>query len=193
MGADYEFQCIGTAHSFASPRQIKEQTQACHFPDSCVTSVCARGIMSIIFVSIMLFFVCSLGAENAFFEPLAHSGADWDAAALETGKPVPPAQGFRNWFVGFHDTDGKPETFQEFSIAAKTTGVMAIFPRERSFVIRLPGQRGKTVTLSGAGVVRQMVNIKLLSRGAIKISAGFVYTSIPRRSCSIISVKVVIV
>ena len=46
--------------------------------------------MSIIFVSIMLFFVCSLGAENAFFEPLANSRSDWDAAVSETGNP--PAQ-----------------------------------------------------------------------------------------------------
>ncbi|MGI6356252.1 MAG: DUF4838 domain-containing protein [Lentisphaeria bacterium] len=74
--------------------------------------------MSIIFVSIMLFFVCSLGAENAFFEPLANSRSDWDAAVSETGNP--PAQGFRNWFFGFYDADGKPETFQEFAHCSKS-------------------------------------------------------------------------
>lgn len=76
--------------------------------------------MQIVVVFILLILTGALKAEQPFFEPVANSRADWDAALSENAGPATPEQGFRNWFFGFYETDGKPESFRVFSRRGKT-------------------------------------------------------------------------
>ncbi len=54
----------------------------------------------------VLFSICN---AETFEHPVADSHADWDAAETK----VPP-QGFRNWYFGYYEKDGAPETFTQF-------------------------------------------------------------------------------